>query len=135
MTSDNESPFAEGFEPIFVYTRDQAIEDGVLVDVTDLAREAGFKYPTAVTCGVWNAVVSIPRHSAAQGESEKGRLWDIFTMLHHAISASRSSTDTVHFRVLATNERGRRVTHRLWSRCGPGDTPAPVITIMLEGED
>lgn len=24
---------------------------------------------------------------------------------------------------------------KLWSLCGPGDDAAPVITIMLEGED
>jgi len=35
------------------YTRDQAIEDGFLVDVSDMAREAGFKWPVAVTRRVW----------------------------------------------------------------------------------
>ena len=36
------------FEPsdlIHSYTRAQAIEDGVLVDVSDVAKEAGFKLP------------------------------------------------------------------------------------------
>jgi len=37
---------------IFSYTRAQAIEDGVLVDVSELAREASFRYPVAVTQGV-----------------------------------------------------------------------------------
>jgi len=31
-------------EPISVYTREQAIEDGVLIDVTDTARENGFRW-------------------------------------------------------------------------------------------
>ena len=31
------------------YTRAEAIEDGVLVDVSKVAREAGIKYPVAVT--------------------------------------------------------------------------------------
>jgi type I site-specific restriction endonuclease len=39
-------------EVIFYYTRAQAIKDGVLVDVSKLASEAGFKYPVAVTQGV-----------------------------------------------------------------------------------
>lgn len=43
----------EGFEVIHAYTRAQAIEDGVLVDLSDLAREAGFRFPVAVTLGVW----------------------------------------------------------------------------------
>ena len=34
---------------IYSYTRKQAIEDGVLVDITDVAKEAGIKYPVAIT--------------------------------------------------------------------------------------
>lgn len=34
---------------IHSYTRSQAIDDGVLVDVTATAQEAGFKVPTALT--------------------------------------------------------------------------------------
>jgi hypothetical protein len=33
---------------IFSYGRQQALSDGVLVDVSDLAREAGFRIPAAV---------------------------------------------------------------------------------------
>ncbi len=37
------------FAPVIsVYTRAQAIEDGVLVDVSETAREAGFRIPVAV---------------------------------------------------------------------------------------
>jgi len=34
---------------VSIYTRKQAISDGVLVDVTDMAKEAGIKYPVALT--------------------------------------------------------------------------------------
>src|ERR1019366_7436165 len=34
---------------IYSYTRKQAIEDGVLVDITEMAKEAGIKYPVAIT--------------------------------------------------------------------------------------
>ncbi len=37
---------------IYSYSRAQAIEDEVLFDVTDGAKEAGFKIPTAMTAGV-----------------------------------------------------------------------------------
>ena len=39
-------------EIISVYTQNQAVEDGFLVDVTDLAQEAGFQIPVHITCGV-----------------------------------------------------------------------------------
>ena len=43
------------FDPVLsVYTRAQAIEDGFLVDVSDTAREAGFKIPVAVSRTVWD---------------------------------------------------------------------------------
>ena len=39
---------ATAFAPVIsAYTRAQAIEDGILVDVSETAREAGFKIPVA----------------------------------------------------------------------------------------
>ena len=37
---------------IYSYTREQALKDGVLVDVTQMEKEVGFIYPVAVTSGV-----------------------------------------------------------------------------------
>lgn len=42
---------------VHAYTRAEAIEDGFLVDVTETAREAGFRVPVAVTRGVWAEAV------------------------------------------------------------------------------
>ena len=39
---------------IFAYTRKQAIEDGVLIDVTETAKEAGLRFPTAITAAAWS---------------------------------------------------------------------------------
>ena len=44
-------------EVIHRYTRAQALADGVLVDVTDAAREAGFRTPVAMTIAVWSKAV------------------------------------------------------------------------------
>ena len=45
---------AAACDPIFsTYSRAQAIEDGILVDVSDTAREAGFTIPVALTRTVW----------------------------------------------------------------------------------
>ena len=45
-------------EVIFTYTRAQAIEDGVLVDVTKEAKEYGFRFPVAVTNRLWEDCIS-----------------------------------------------------------------------------
>lgn len=38
-------------EVISVYTRAQALADGVLIDAGPMAREAGFRWLTAITAG------------------------------------------------------------------------------------
>ena len=68
---------------IFSYTR-QAIADGVLVDVSKLAKEAGFRFPVAVTAGVWAECVTVPEGVA--GQDETGRLWDVLNVLRFAIA-------------------------------------------------
>ena len=55
--------FWEDADLISVYTRAQALEDGVLYDVSDLARESGFTLPTAITAGVHALLLDIPEDS------------------------------------------------------------------------
>lgn len=121
-------------EIISVYTRAQALEDGVLVDITSLAREAGFKFPVAVTQGVW-AVLNPSDELKAGGQDFTGRAWDMLTILRHAIRAA-SRMDEVHFAPLFIMEPGQKALPvEQWAKCGPGDRGEPVITIMLRGED
>lgn len=46
-------------EPIFIYTRAQAIADGMLVDVTEIARKHGYKCDTALTRAVFSQFVEV----------------------------------------------------------------------------
>ncbi|HKI36594.1 MAG TPA: DUF6573 family protein [Gemmataceae bacterium] len=43
----------ESADLIHRYTRADALRDGVLIDVSATAREAGFKYPVALTAAAW----------------------------------------------------------------------------------
>jgi hypothetical protein len=123
-------------EPISIYTRRQAIEDGVLVDLMQpetlpLVREAGFKFPVAMTSGAWKAAIGPIGGKPPDGQDLKGRLWDVLWMLKIAIRAIRPlATTRIDFQVRVS---GRLVP--LYSVCGPGDDAEPVITIMLPGED
>lgn len=126
----------ELFKPedlIYCYSRAQAIEDGVLVDVSDLAREAGFIVPVAVTHGVWSSVVVPPQKAKDQGECETGRLWDVLYIASRRIRDAEGTE--VQFYILATNNRGRRTLVNLKAVSGPGDNGEHVITIMLPDED
>jgi hypothetical protein len=122
-------------EVICAYTRAQAIEDGVLVDVSETAREAGIKFPVALTRAVWANYVEVPEGVVAQDEN--GRLWDILWMLRCQIR--RSQGDTLHFQLYVRNHNRERLPLQdlvtLKAVCGPGDSGEPVVTIMLPDED
>ena len=119
-------------EIIFSYSRAQALEDGVLADISSLAKEAGFKYPVAVTQGVY----SILDDTRVAGQSFEGRCWDMLTIFRYAIKKQNSSPDTVYFAPLFLSPEAKEPKPvQMWAKCGPGDTSNAVITIMLEGED
>lgn len=118
---------------IYSYTRAQAIDDGVLIDVTELAKEAGFVVPVAVTNGVWAGVVVPPKKAKERGEDETGRLWDILYIASRRIKDATGSEAL--FYILATNNRGKKKLVQLKAVAGPGDEGELVITIMLPNED
>lgn len=126
--------FFSDAEVIHAYTRAQAIDDGVLVDVSEVAREAGIKFPVAITRAVFEKCVAIPKCVRLQDES--GRLWDVVFMLSDAIRRSRS-TDLIVYQLHVRNDNRDRTPPlvKLKAVCGPGDTMAPVITVMLPAED
>jgi hypothetical protein len=132
-------------EPIAVYSRRQAIEDGVLVDLSEVITPCPFKYPVAMTRAASAATIEAGGEWKLEGDSEtltlpggqdiKGRTWDVFMTLLATIRAG-GSTDRVTFAVLVdTHSNGRKTRVGLNSICGPGDDAAPVITIMLPAED
>ena len=124
---------AAAFDPVIsVYTRAQAIEDGILVDVSETAREAGFTIPVAVTRAVWNRIVALPEGYRGF-QDERGRLWDVLWMArHYALRASDS--DRVRMCVLVRDIRkDLRDSHRPPRRhcpivaIGAGDDGGPAL--------
>ena len=127
-----ETNFWEGAEIIDAYSRAQAIEEGVLVDVSSVAREAGIRFPVAMTRTVWSKYVEVPEGVKCQDES--GRLWDILWMLRAQV---RRGGDTLLFKLHVRSDNRDRIPPlvTLKAVCGPGDSGEPVITIMLPAED
>ena len=120
---------------VYQYTRAMAIADGVLIDVSDMAKEAGYKYPVAMTNTAYQKCVAVPENLKGE-QDEDGRLWDVLWMSRFRKIIPGSEGTTAMFEVLVQTKPGRkpeRVT--LKAVCGPGDTAAPVITMMLPGED
>jgi hypothetical protein len=117
---------------IFSYSRAQAIEDGVLIDVTSTAQEMGIRYPVAVTAALYNSIIEPDDKAVAMGETAEGRLWDMLWMFRQ--KASKYSGSEMQFSFIASI-RGEKKLVKLKAVCGPGDSLEPVITIMLPEED
>jgi hypothetical protein len=121
------------------YSRQQAIADGVLVDVSSTAREAGITFPCALSRAAyeqlveWTPADNDRKHTV---QDEAGRLWDVVYMFR--VAARRSSASTIRFSLYAVPREGRGQRPKLATLkavCGPGDTAEPVITISLPDED
>jgi hypothetical protein len=123
----------ENCDLIHRYTRAEAIADGVLVDVTMSAREAGIRFPVALTRAVWERCVAVPADVVCQDEA--ARLWDVLFLL--ALTARRSKGALVRFGVHVRNDNSEGVPPlvRLKALCHAGDHGEPVITVMLPNED
>jgi len=122
-------------EIIHSYSRAQAIEDGLLIDVSETAREAGFRFPVAVTREAWERyIVPSEEDRKRWGQDTNGRLWDTLWMLRHAIKSARAGQQEILFKVYFTM-RGRQELATLKAVAGPGDNFEPVITVMLPEED
>ena len=118
---------------IDVYTRAEANADGVLIDVTDAARRAGFRWPVAVTPGVWERCVSM--RADADGLSESGKLAELLTTLHAAIASLTGPSVCERVRVDVEEYRGLFTIQMVKVVGGPDDDGSPCLTVMMPDED
>ena len=132
MNTENDSPFGP---VIYSYTRAQAIADGVQVEVTETAKEAGISFPVFLTRTVFDAYVAVPPDVTAQ--DERGRLWDIVWMLRFAIIRARPGVQRIPVALYVRNDNHRAKLIKLIATCGPRDIddPSPAITVMMPDED
>ena len=125
---------------IFAYTRAQAIEDGILVDVSDTALEAGFKDSRRR-----HAQRLEPPDRPSRGlrgfQDVRGRLWDVLWMArHYALRASNSDRVTMCVLVrdirkdLRDSNRAPR-KHFPIVAIGAGDAGEPVVTVIFPEDD
>ena len=123
-------------QPIYTYSRAQAVADGFQVDVTKTAQEAGIRFPMFITRAVYDAYVTVP--PGVTGQDESGRLWDLVWMLRFAIIHSRPGTSrlTVALYIRNSDSHPARLT-KLIATAGAVDVddPAPAITLLLPDED
>lgn len=124
ITSEGVSLFATDF-------RAQALQDGALVDVSEMARDAGFVFPVDVTKNLWEDIQAIPE--AYSHESVNGRLWDVLFMAHMAIRQSPADGSELRYNLIL--HVGDTSMYPVKLVCGPGDGDEPVITLSNPERD
>lgn len=157
----SKNPFDE--TPIItVYTRADAIKDGLLIDVSEMARQVGITIPTAITSRVWSEIISPPKaiaslrsglQSVLQSDNvlllddawdevvkfrETGRkrmknvLWAHRTAVRNSTLAPLQAS--IEFQVvIKTDHEKDSVTLKSTTSCEPDFQP--VLTIMFSNED
>src|ERR1035438_5791074 len=115
-TENQDSPFGP---VLYSYTRKQAVADGVQVEVTKTAQEAGIKFPDFLTRTVFNSFVTVPE--GVTGQDEAGRLWDIVWMLRFGILRARPGCERIPVALYVRNDNKRSRLIKLIATCGPLD--------------
>lgn len=119
---------------IYSYTRAQAIEDGVLVDLSELAPDVcrqHYKYHIACTAAVW-AIID-------QAVNNKRCMNDLKGVIHDMLWMSRVykknlSPSDILFQVKIVGA-GRKSLFEFKMTCSGGDDGEPVLTILMPNED
>lgn len=116
---------------IYEYGRQQAIADGVLVDLTHLplTREH-FKYPVACSSRIWSIILDAVGDDAASNDLD-GILHDIYWMAKGGKEIDASE----HVFRVSIHKDGELQDFHMRLKCGPGDQLEPVLTLMLIDED
>jgi hypothetical protein len=132
MNTNTKSPFGP---VIYAYTRSQAVADGVQVDVTKTAQEAGIKFPMFLTRAVFDNYVAVPPD--VTGQDEAGRLWDLVWMTRFSILRSHGHTDRLPVALYVRNDNHRAKLVKLIATCSALDIddPQPALTLMMTDED
>ena len=135
MDNNGKNPF-EGHNIIFTYTRAQAISDGVLHDVTNTAKDCGFRIPVAVTDTIWQRWVNVDHKPELLevGQTTEARLRDLLMVLWFRIKTlpKDANTERLTFvvRFLMDAEKETVEEPVLTADCGPGDAGEPVVTVL-----
>jgi hypothetical protein len=134
--NDHNKTAADIFGPVlYTYSRAQAIADGVQVEVSKVAKEAGIRFPVFLTRAVHDSFVAVP--PGVTGQDEAGRLWDIVWLLRFAIRKAQPGQARLPFALYVRNDNKAPRLIKLVAMCGALDIddPQPAITIMLPEED
>ena len=109
----------DDFDIIYSYSRKQALSDGVLIDVSDVARKSDFLLPTVVTSNLLNQI------------DAENQLPVLFAVFHDKWKFRPSEDDMMTTQTLS--KTGRVLTVIL--HIGFGDNESEKVLTMMLPED
>ena len=124
---------------VAAYTRAQAIADGELIDLSDIAQPLYWLWPVACSNAVYAELISKgldPKKEGESGATHGIRLRQLITCSWFAaqhLRAQPSRNEPIDSMTFDAVVDGATVP--VWAKVGPGDDGAPCLTIMLVGED
>jgi len=129
---------SEQTEIICSYSRAAAIEDGVLVDMTQepfgsLARDVGIVWPIAMTAAAFAEFVEVSDTAGHSCQDVKGRWWDVVWMFRRA--RREVSPLEARWKLAVRDPDGRLLQKELKCVSGPAHDGYPCLTFMLPNED
>ena len=129
--SDNKNLFDE--EPVHSYTRFQALQDGVLIDLNQYipVMQSGYRYPIACTAAVF-AIIDRACKNKKFHNDYSGVVWDILWMSR---TSPLKKWDSGRLFQVIINGAGKKTIYNLKLEVSGGDDGEPVLTIMLPNED
>ena len=129
----------EGGDPGYTGSRIEAIESGRIIDVSELAEKAGFRWHVAMTQVVWNECVKWDRADSTHPvfQAERLRLIDVLRSCVRTIRLKNPETSLMTFsvsRIPSDGSSDEPVQIGLEIVAHLGDEGEPVLTIALASE-
>ena len=123
-------------DPAYTGSRAEAITEGTIIDVSELGRQVGFKWPVAMTKAVWEDSVSWSDEDSEQQvpQNQKSRLFSVVGACADYVRTRGPKADRMRFRINRIPRDGisRGAQQRLLQVVAhPGDDGEPVLTIRI----
>lgn len=111
---------------IYTYTRQDAISDGVFVDVTEQAKKAGFKIPVAITTNLFSTFIR-----SANSEEDTARRLEVFlNQMHTEVLIKADKDDSMMTTKIYFDDKTPTDVWAVIEAQSPSD-PSPAMTILL----
>ena len=132
----DDNPRQSRLDPAYSGSRAHALKNGEIIDVSQTARQSGFRWPTALTRAVWEDCVAWTEEDSKRQtpQTESVRMRALVSKCTDTVRLRTPSSDRMAFSINRIPRDGKAKTARsviLQLVAHPGDDEEPVLTIRL----